>query len=427
MRRWNGFTMVELLAVVAIIGVLVGLLLPAVQSSREAARRMKCSSNLTQLALAVAGYHDAFQQLPVQLSGTDGSTQVGADNDRRLSVLVALLPFLDGLAAWEEIHQPQPRDWQMHAGSMGWYDEAGFGSVDEASSDAETSNETIGKMWPIGGPEPFAEYRFWFVDHPSLRCPSDPGIGLPAMGRTNYTACIGDGIQRGADGPLKEVGGTFVFDEAYAAETEAAMRGMFVPRKVTRFNDVKDGLSQTIMFGEVATDLGDECVTTSPAVAMPKTKSVPSPLLDNPGWARSPGLIDPERPFFWENTVTTTTVFSKLGARRGYRWADGMPIYSSFNTILPPNRELVLMADTDVSSGVLPASSRHQGGAHIATGDGAVHFVTDSVDAGGDYQPTVYLDSSNAPGSDSPYGVWGAMGTRASSDLSAYQWLTTTE
>lgn len=99
----GAFTLVELLVVIAIIGVLVGLLLPAVQSAREAARRMSCSNNLKQLGLALHTYHDVENYLPPtalrRQIGTRRGKPIWADS---VSGWVALLPFHEEQAFHEQ-------------------------------------------------------------------------------------------------------------------------------------------------------------------------------------------------------------------------------------------------------------------------------------------------------------------------------------
>ena len=308
--------MIEVLAVIAVIGVLVGLLLPAIQSSRESARRMSCSSNLAQIGLAASGYHIALGQYPVQLSGTDGSTVAGADNDRRLSIFVALLPFLDKTELYNAIHQPIAR------GPLGQFDVYGNRNLEpQQIPDNDLSPVSSVATWPAGGPEPSADYPAWFVDLPVLRCPSDPGLGLPAYGRTNYAACLGDGMVASSTGSLIQRKGIYVIDPARAIATDIAMRGVFVPRRVTRLSDVTDGRSQTLLLGEIATGLGDDSVRTKPVVAerMQQTQR----LRDVPELARRTGAIDPQRPEFWIDNQFYLTSASPREVERGCRCFPG--------------------------------------------------------------------------------------------------------
>lgn len=95
-RRQSGFTLVELLVVIAIIGILVGLLLPAVQSAREAARRMQCSNNLKQLALALHNYESAFGFFPPSRLGASVAIEGrGSGSSSYQSWPTLILPFVE--------------------------------------------------------------------------------------------------------------------------------------------------------------------------------------------------------------------------------------------------------------------------------------------------------------------------------------------
>lgn len=399
----RGFTLVELLVVIAIIGVLVGLLLPAVQAAREAARRMSCSNNFKQIGLSLHNYHSAYKGLPATLAGTfnpvanaGGTNPVGgggnpSNNRRRLSFLVGLMPFMEQQALWEQISNPN----QFRANG---------------------TQLPAGQFWSAMGPAPWTTgYGPWVTDIPALRCPSDPGRGLPAMGRTNYGACVGDSTDWTSNGKFRWNGGAGRWQEEGARA--ASCRGMFVGRQYTAFRDVLDGLSNTIMCGEFATDLGDRAIITQMARNVPGGWNA---LHRNPALCEDSNYYDPTRPQFWCNggTCTTPTLIGGGNQRRGFRWADGGQLYSGMTTILAPNTGLCTNGG-DASSGSTSPSSRHQGGCHVLMGDGAVKFVTDSIEAGNKRMPVVHptLGGTTPVGSASPYGLWGALGTRASKEV----------
>lgn len=221
--RPHAFTLVELLVVIAIIGVLVALLLPAVQSARESARRSQCLNNLKQLGLAMQNYHDSNQELPVgNVSCCWGTWQM------------AVLPFLEE-SALADLYQFLPKDANF------FLIEFRYDASNPAATPPMRNLEVVKNR--IAG----------------LTCPSDepqfsiaaPGAGNPAEGVTfhNYVANYGNTNHVGRDhlGPLnpayvKYFGSPFIGIDTSGKPGDV---GTQVP-----FRKIVDGLSKTMLASE---------------------------------------------------------------------------------------------------------------------------------------------------------------------------------
>jgi len=387
-RGQKGFTLVELLVVIAIIGVLVGLLLPAVQAARETARRMTCGNNLKQIGLGFHNYHSAFRQLPMHGGGTLDSpggpwfSETPGSNRLRLSAFVGLTPFIESQSLWEQISNP--------------FDAGGDGVID----------------YPAMGPTPnliHNNYDPWMTDIPTLRCASDPRKGALGMGRTNYAVCLGDSTDYMENGKFEENPLRPSSSTATVQGANAACRGAFVAHQTMAFRDITDGLANTIIAAEIITDSGKGETRTVGKQFVPSSFGTQRAAGDNPEQCNNAAMISSARPQFWLGGLTSLF--------RGNKWASFVAYYTAMNTLLPPNRELCLVGHS-FRGGVCPPSSRHQGGCHVLMGDGAVKFVTDSIEAGNSRLGNVREGNAlNPPGSASPYGLWGALGTRASSEV----------
>ncbi|MEM0926045.1 MAG: DUF1559 domain-containing protein, partial [Planctomycetota bacterium] len=213
----SGMTLVELIVVMAIISVLAGLLLHAVQAVRESARRVQCTNRLKQMGLALHAFHTAHRHFPAGMRRVYGNgEQTPVDRRGNWGWATALLPFVESQAA-HEVLQPSRR------------------------SMAEALDSVSSRQVMQGNYSTFA-------------CPSDPrdrlndrrrvdGLQVAGVATTlsNYVAC------NGSLGPFRRYRPPW----HYTRETiQPLARGMFIMDEVTRLRDITDGTSHTLAIGE---------------------------------------------------------------------------------------------------------------------------------------------------------------------------------
>ncbi len=121
-----------------------------------------------------------LNQLAVFIANAGNPNIKNGHDDAELSILVGLTPFIEQQALWETISNP--------------YTFIDFDGVTEVVTVLPMGVGPNIDTWMWSAIT--TKYDPWVTEVPMFRCPSDPGLGLPASGRTNYAACIGDGVHR---------------------------------------------------------------------------------------------------------------------------------------------------------------------------------------------------------------------------------------
>lgn len=275
-RQRFGFTLIELLVVIAVIAILIALLLPAVQQAREAARRSQCKNNLKQYGLALHNYHDTHQVLPPgSLRGTGLAW----------GFVVHLLPFLDQANVYGII------DFEQTDCAQYILDQQAAGSADPSS-----------------------------ILLPIVTCPSDPNSGIQLL--SGPTGPTPDSYNTGRLYPSDYLGVSGSKESSSLCPFNGILDGdgTLYTKSRTRFGDVTDGLSSTLLVGE---------------------RGIPSDW----GWG-------------WP-ICGGTECEQYISTERGLTPPD-----------LPP----------DTNQAITTFWSWHTGGTHFLMGDGAVRFLSTSID-----------------------------------------------
>lgn len=331
-----GLTLVELLVVIAIIGVLVGLLLPAIQAAREAGRRSSCTNNLRQFGLALLGHESAkgfFPPTDLRPAQVAGAWKGG------WSLHCRVLPYAENTAIADRF------DFAQNAFSGTW------------------SSQTPNPAFASAFATPIA----------MLLCPSDPApavnvAGGFSYGGNSYMVSIGSGRAEGTQWDFSKPTDGIVYENS----------------KV-RFAEITDGSSKTVIASEAVRSIGAD--TAFPA-GSPPTFPYQYTFNGSTGWTSGPPLVCNAATTTsqvdaivanWRSISTTWRGASAVSMRaRGVAWAATTSGNSLTNGFLPPNSDI---PDYVVHwSGLFGPKSFHGSMANVLFADGSVRGLVQGMD-----------------------------------------------
>ncbi|MCL2744160.1 MAG: DUF1559 domain-containing protein [Planctomycetaceae bacterium] len=356
--NYKAFTLVELLVVIAIIGVLIALLLPAVQAAREAARRMQCSNNMKQYLIGIHNYHDVNNALPsrnwrMTFKKDDGSLGTSSS----WGTLGPLLPYLE--------MQPRYDALMSHV----------FAAADTSFSGDVNIPATQGFISVIA-------------------CPSNVNVLVASTTRAkgSHAISIGDVINTDVSG--NDAPGT-------------AERAIFVVNQWKKLSAVMDGTSNTLARSELNTFDTE----TSRKVTESGTNGVGTGLQTTP-ITLCFATVDPIDRKVIKATSRGNNVADPdtYDAHRGRIPFYHHTTYVGFNTVLPPNSPNCYSGNRN-SWGVLSAASNHSGGVNAFFLDGSGRFISDTINCVTSPLPTGLTVPGQVVYGKSAFGVWGALGS----------------
>ncbi|MBX3443055.1 MAG: DUF1559 domain-containing protein [Planctomyces sp.] len=320
-RASRGFTLIEMLVVIAIIAILIALLLPAVQQAREAARRNQCKSNLMQIGLALQGYYDSFARLPAGTINARGPVYNHPSGFHH-SWVAAILPHLDQIPVFAAIDQSE-------------------------SSYAEVNGRAARVVIPL------------------LLCPSHVGArtsGAPPMdgaGLSNYA---------GAHHPD-------------AAPIQATNHGTFYLNSFLSFDEIADGQSHTIGVGEQLRDpidlgwiSGTRATLRNGGTRINDTP-MRRPYANDPGTETSPPQLDEQGRYTDVYPIDQSRQAATYGALVESDENDGD---EDGGAVMPRPPAPPLPENPLLNPGGF--GSQHVGGAQFLMLDGSVRFISENVD-----------------------------------------------
>ena len=357
----HAFTLVELLVVIAIIAILIGLLLPAINAAREAARRTQCINRIRQMGLATMGYESAFgafppgRLLPDWVSGGVPKRSYTNYNDVNQraesgeatgfrSVHIWILPYMENDTIYQMIDLGAPSALRM------------------------TNN---GRPYNLN-------YQAYATAESLFLCPSDRNTGR-IISENNYRY---------------NFGGSTPYAGAYSSSQQTRRddlidgqsllgNGAFTAGERLGVRKFRDGLSKTVFFSERTKGSGREASQALPTKA---------DIVTMPGRQDRPVPRDVifERCLDYQPAVSSFNVMSPGRGMNNSDYSNGWPFaaYSStmYNHVAPPNWQgfdcgnWSAIADTPGEHAIVSARSQHSGGVNACFGDGHVAFISDGID-----------------------------------------------